>query len=168
MKRRRKKKNSLVDSNFDLQITALIDTLVILLIFMLKSTSMQSLEIETEADLVIPMVNDGKSTASAESRLSINSDGLFWNGEQFIVTENFRSIRGDQKATSTQWKDFSIAVSTSANSEKEKYEAAGKKFVGKIYIEADRDTPYTLLDRALKVAHQHGYMDIRFVGARYN
>lgn len=155
------------ETNFELQITALIDTLVIILIFMLKTTAMESLEMPQEKNLTIPMVNDGVSTsATREARLSINGEGVFWNGSQIVFTENFQTITKEARIGGSQWSQLSAAIQEAA---KTAAAATGDaKFEGKLLLEADRNTPYPLLDQALKVARQHGYKDIRFVGARYN
>lgn len=154
-------------SNFELQITALIDTLVILLIFMLKTTALESLELDQTKDLYIPMVHDGISTSTKEARLSISKEGIFWNGDQFVFTEGFRPSERDGKVANIQWKQFSDAIAESAKAKREA-DTSGEEFKGKLYLEADKNTPFPVLDRALKAARQNGFVDIRFVGARYN
>lgn len=152
------------ETNFELQITALIDTLVIILIFMLKTTAMESLEVEQQKNLVIPMVNDGISqSADKEARLSISGDGLFWNGQQMVHTENFQAVTPGAKAGGQEWSQFSTVIQQTAEQQKSE-----NRFGGKLLLEADRNTPYPLLDQALKLARQQGFKDIRFVGARYN
>ena len=165
--KRKFRKSEHEETNFELQITALIDTLVIILIFMLKTTAMESLEIEQQKNLTIPMVNDGVSTAvTKEARLSISGEGVFWNGSQIVFTENFQTITKEARNGGSQWNQLSAAIQEAAQTAAT---AAGvAKFEGKLLLEADRNTPYPLLDQALKVARQHGYKDIRFVGARYN
>ena len=61
------------ESNFELQITALVDTLVIILIFMLKSVATDSLELETSKGITVPMVVNGM-TAGKGSRLDISAE----------------------------------------------------------------------------------------------
>lgn len=152
------------ETNFELQITALIDTLVIILIFMLKTTAMESLEADQQKNLVVPMVNDGVSqSADREARLSISGDGLFWNGQQMIRTENFQPSGPEARQGGEQWSAFTAVIEKTAEQQK-----AENRFAGKLLLEADRNTPYPLLDHALKLARQHGFKDIRFVGARYN
>ncbi len=160
------RKTSHEQSNFELQITALIDTLVILLIFMLKTTAMESLELDQTKDLYIPMVHDGISTSTKEAKLSISKDGIFWNDDQFVFTEGFRPSESDGKVSKIQWQQFSAAIAETAKVKKE--ESEKPEFKGKLYLEADKNTPFPMLDRALKTARQHGFSDIRFVGARYN
>ncbi len=168
-KRKKFRKTDHEQSNFELQITALIDTLVILLIFMLKTTALESLELNQTKDLYIPMVHDGISTSSKEAHLSISKDGVFWNGDQFVFTEKFQPTENNSRVTSTQWTQFSQAIAQSAKEKQEQEQAAAEEeFKGRLYLEADKNTPFPMLDRALKVARRHGFKDIRFVGARYN
>lgn len=162
--KRKFRKSEHEETNFELQITALIDTLVIILIFMLKTTAMESLETDTQKDLRIPMVHDGQmDNATKHARLSINPSGLFWNGTQLVHTDQFQATVPAAKLGGTQWTQLASVIAETASAQK-----AENKFEGKLLLEADRDTPYPLLDQALKVARQHGFKDIRFVGARYN
>lgn len=154
------------ETNFELQITALIDTLVIILIFMLKTTAMESLEIEQQKNLNIPMVNDGVNQAGKEAKLSINAEGVYWNGNQIVTTENFHYVSKDAQIGGAEWTRLSNTIEEAAKAAQGAEGA--EKFEGKLLLEADRNTPYPLLDQALKIARQHGYKDIRFVGARYN
>ena len=165
--RRKFRKSEHEEANLELQCTVLIDTLVIILIFMLKTTAMESLEIEQQKDLKIPMVHDGitENSSSKNAKLSINGEGIYWNGAQIVTTENFQTITQESKVGGSQWNQLSAVIQEAA---KTSTQGDDKKTAGKLLLEADRNTPYPLLDQALKVARQHGYKDILFVGARYN
>lgn len=148
------------ESNFELQITALIDTLVIILIFMLKSVSTDSLEIEQGKGITIPTVTSGITTGKG-SRLEISPDGVTWNGQKYLEYAAFDI----KKPTNGQdgWKALDTAISATVAQEK-----TDKSFDGKLLLQADSKTPFPVLQEVLRVAKSHGYKDIRFVGAVVN
>lgn len=152
------KKSKPLESNFELQITALVDTLVIILIFLLKSMATDSLDMDAGKNLKIPSVNGGISTG-AGSRLQITTDAVSWNGQKIISLENFSKAKNGAE----EWRLLSTAMNASAQQEKEK-----KEFSGKLFLQADKNAPYSLVQEALSFAKAQGYKDIRFVGAKYN
>jgi biopolymer transport protein ExbD len=143
-----------LEANFELQITALVDTLVIILIFMLKSVSIESLEIDLGKNIAIPTVNGGVHVGSG-GRLNIATDGVTWNDNQIFSYQGF-------KAASADWNKLGNAMGETVEREKKE-----KKFDGTVLLQADKNTPYPLVQQALRVAKTHGYKDIRFVGAKY-
>lgn len=148
------------ESNFELQITALVDTLVIILIFMLKSVATDSLELETSKGITVPMVVNGM-TAGKGSRLDISAEGVSWNGQTYLQTQAFdvkKPLNGQDG-----WKALDTAIAASVAQEK-----ADQTFDGKLLLQADKKTPFPALQEVLRVAKGHGYKDIRFVGAKYN
>lgn len=148
------------ESNFELQITALVDTLVIILIFMLKSVATDSLELETSKGITVPMVVNGM-TAAKGSRLDISAEGVSWNGQTYLQTQGFdvkKPLNGQDG-----WKALDTAIAASVAQEK-----ADQTFDGKLLLQADKKTPFPVLQEVLRVAKGHGYKDIRFVGAKYN
>jgi biopolymer transport protein ExbD len=154
------KKRKHLESNFELQITALVDTLVIILIFMLKSVATDSLELETSKGITVPMVVNGM-TAGKGGRLDISAEGVSWNGQKYLETEGFdvkKPINGPDA-----WKALDTAIAASVAQEK-----ADENFEGKLLLQADKKTPFPVLQEVLRVAKSHGYKDIRFVGAKYN
>lgn len=156
-KRRQIKKTSHHETNFELQLTALIDTLVILLLFMLKTVSMDSLEIQQAGDLKLPEVTDGVMHGTGPI-LSINAAGIRWNGQEYLIMTDFKSSNASES-----WKALKNAIIETAKIEKDE-----NKFNGKVFLEADKKTPFTVLSQALQIARTHGYKDVQFVGARFN
>jgi len=154
------KKSRHQESAFELQITALIDTLVIILIFLLKSMATDTLEVEQGKHMTLPMVFNGMSTGKG-SRLDITAEGVSWNGQQYVKTQGFdvkKPVNGDDG-----WKALNTAIDASV-----KQEQADKTFDGKLLLQADKKTPFPALQEVLRVAKAHGYKDIRFVAAKYN
>lgn len=156
------KKSHHAESNFELQITALIDTLVIILIFLLKSVSIETLEVEQAKGISIPSVNQGV-TAGKGAKLSIGPEGISWNGTKFVNLNNY--VPEDQASAygGANWNSLAAAIETTAKQEKD-----GNTFSGALFVEADKNANFQILSQSLKSAKQRGYRDIRFVGARYN
>ena len=154
------KKKRHLDSSFELQITALIDTLVIILIFLLKSIATDTLELEQGKGIALPMVMNGMTTAEG-SRLEISAESVSWNGQSYLQMKDFDSRKPLNGADG--WKALEMAITSTVIQEK-----ADNKFDGKLFLQADKKTPFPVLQEVLKVAKAHGYKDIRFVGAKYN
>lgn len=148
------------ESNFELQITALIDTLVIILLFLLKSISSESLELETSKGITMPSVSNGIS-AGKGSRLDISATGVSWNGQTYLETQGFDVKKPVNGADG--WKALDTAISATVAQEK-----AANTFDGKLMLQADKKTPFPVLQEVLRVAKGHGYKDIRFVAAKLN
>lgn len=148
------------ESNFELQITALIDTLVIILLFLLKSISSESLELEQSKGITMPMVQNGISTGVG-SRLDISAEGVSWNGQTYVQTKDFDVKKPVNGADG--WKALDVAINATVNQEKTE-----NKFDGKLMLQADKKTPFPVLQEVLRVAKSHGYKDIRFVAAKIN
>lgn len=154
------KKSRYLESNFELQITALIDTLVIILIFMLKSVATDSLEIEQGKGILIPSVLNGISTAKG-SRLDISDHAVSWNGQEYVKMQAFdfnNPLNGKDGIAS-----LNAAIEATAAAEKKE-----NTFDGKLFLQADKSAPFLALQEVLKIAKAHGYKDIRFVGAKIN
>lgn len=151
-----------MESNFELQITALIDTLVIILIFLLKSISVDTLEMDTAKKLATPMVNGGVSTGKG-AYLSLSQEAISWNKVNIVAYDNFAAKDKENQIGGKNWQELSAAIAQTAKDQK----AAGE-FDGKIFLQADKKTPYPILLQTLKLAKDNGYKDIRFVGAKLN
>ena len=154
------KRKAHAESAFELQITALIDTLVIILIFLLKSIATDTLDIEQSKGITMPMVFNGM-TAGAGNRVDISAEAVSWNGQKFIEMKAFDIKKPLNGADG--WKGLETAMSASAEKDKEDKENGGK-----LLVQADKHTPFPVIQEVLKVAKSHGYKDIRFVGAKYN
>ena len=148
--------------NFELQITALIDTLVILVIFMLKTSSMESLETSMTEGTVLPNVFDGRTTGKGP-KLIVNARGVQWNQTPYIILEQFSAREPASSPGGSQWQALATAIEATAKSEKDT-----NAFEGKFFLEADQNTPFPLLNRVLQIAKQYGYKDVQFIGVKYN
>lgn len=154
------RKSRHAESNFELQITALIDTFVILLIFLLKSIATESLELEQSKGITMPAVTGGMSTGKG-SRLDISAEGVSWNGQTYLQTQGFDVKKPVNGADG--WQALNTAMAATVAQEK-----TDNAFDGKLLLQADKQTPFPVLQEVLRTAKSHGYKDIRFVAAKYN
>ena len=165
MKIFKRKRKPQEDGHFDIQITALIDTLIILVIFLLKTTSVEILEMERESEINLPVVAEGnKKNINSNLKLSINQNGVFWNGEKVVGANGFKLIGAVEK----DWLLLSSKMKASATKVEGIAKKESKKFDGDFFLEADKETPYPLLNRALTTAKKNGLKNIKFVGIRYH
>src|ERR1700758_880523 len=123
------KKHRHNESNFELQITALIDTLVIILIFLLKSMATDSLEVEQGKGMTLPMVFNGM-TAGAGSRIDITAAGVSWNGQVLVQTKDW-DVKNPVNGADG-WKALNAAIAATVEKEQ-----ADKTFDGKLLLQAD-------------------------------
>lgn len=154
------KKRVHLESNFELQITALVDTLVILLIFLLKSIATDTIEIEQAKGITMPSVFNGL-TDTKGSRIDISANAVSWNGQEYLQLKDF-----DIKAPvngKDGWQALNTAIEATVKQEK-----AENTFDGKLLFQADKSTPFPVLQEVLKTAKSYGYKDIKFVAAKYN
>lgn len=154
------KRKSHSESNFELQITALIDTLVIILIFLLKSLAVDTLDMDSSKGLNIVSVNDGVSTGKG-NHLEISQVAVSWNGAPIVEYQNFDLKNAKNGADG--WKSLNNLMAETVQKEKD-----SGSFDGKIFLQADKNTPLASLREVLQVAKAHGYKDIKFVGAKLN
>jgi biopolymer transport protein ExbD len=150
------------ETNFELQITALIDTLVIILIFLLKTISMESLEASAAKGLTAPTVSNGYTTGEG-SRLVISREIIQWNSKDCLKTTDV--IGKDLRAAQGEWSKLASAIK---QSQKETKDETSKEKAAKLFLQADRSIPFYVIQNAIHVARQYGFKDIQFIGAKYN
>lgn len=154
------KKRSHAESNFELQITALVDTLVIILIFLLKSIATDTIEIEQSKGIIMPSVFNGL-TDTKGSKMAVSATAVSWNGQEYLQLKDF-DIKSPLNGKNG-WNALNTAIEATVKQEK-----AENTFNGKLLLQADKATPYPVLQEVLKTAKSYGYKDIKFVAAKYN
>ena len=146
-------------SDNDLDITSLLDVLVILLVFLLKSYNASDLKVNLAKDLTLP---DSKSEdlAPFASVLQINSKKEVFLGSKSIGTlgedNNLSFIR---EALYTELKK---------TKESDRKKSESKKSVITLNILLDQELPYRILKNLMDTAATVGYQQFKFlVRARY-
>jgi biopolymer transport protein ExbD len=152
-----RRKRRTIRSGFDLQLTSMLDVLVIILIFLLKNYNVSMNQINTPKDLQLPV-----STSQ-----NIPTDTI-------LVTVTLDSLSvGQTVLTSTELDEEGRRIAplfTTLTQAREKAEAllADKKslFDGIIAIQADKKVPYDKVRKVMYTASSAGFKVFRFLAAQ--
>lgn len=153
------------DQDFYLQITSLIDTLVIILVFMLMTIGSGSVNLEVAKDVRLPW-----STAGAELvqglKLVARADSISLEDEPIVPLEN-----GVVAASATAEANRKIVplfqrMQRKASESKRAALASGVKFEGKVLLQADKSIPLKTIKQVLYTAARAGYNDFKFAVIR--
>lgn len=153
-----------VPSSFKIQITSMVDMFVILLVFLLKSYSTSPVVIAPSRELSLPA-----STSPADPvdvvKLVVSKTGIFLEDRKIVDFADGSQI---------QTKDLDAADSHFIRTLYTELDAKAKlvrdiasvndkvEFDGKILVQADRDLPYSLVQKVLYTSMLTGYADVKF------
>lgn len=147
--------------DFYLQITSLIDTLVIILVFMLMSVGAGSVNLEMASNIKLPWAHNGAELAQGV-KLVAKMDGIYIDQEK-IVPLNNGVVPGDavseggKKIVGLFQRLAKLGAESRAAAEKSKV-----KFEGKILMQADKDVPLKTVKQVLYSSARAGYNDFKF------
>lgn len=150
----RSNKRRLKTNSNELDITSLLDVLVILLVFLLKSYNPSDLKVELAKDLTLP-TSKSKDLAPFASILQINSKNEVFIGAKSIgKIENKNDLNFIGEALAEELKKVSS-------------EQVQKKIIT-LNILLDQELPYLILKNLMDTAGTVGYQKFKFlVRARY-
>lgn len=164
----------LKNQNFSLQLTSLMDVLIIIVIFLLKSYGISSMGIVQTSNLQLP-VSKAPETFGEGMALVIAKDKMTLDNEQVLLFD------GDPKESKFRLPENALDTSTAERGilplydallkKKQDYEtlasrsqdpqAALKKWTGEILVQADKEAPYELVRRVMFTAGMAGYKVFR-------
>ncbi len=150
-KKKRKRLKSIIPS---LNLTALMDIFTIILLFLLKSYSVESEVLVPNPAIKLP-VSTSIEAPTMRLVLQVSKDAIVVDGE--YVTTVADALKGE---------DLLIKPLFDAlNNNTEKIEFIAKnnpsiKFTGEVMIQGDKDIPFVLLERAMFTCGQAGYDNI--------
>lgn len=156
-----------------LQLTSLMDVLMIMVVFLLKSYGISSMNISQTDKLHLPVsrapetFGEGLALIVAQDRILVDSDEVLRfenNGDdkKFILPEgsvnanDSRGILPLYDALKKKKDDFELLASRAPDPE-----AALKQWKGEVMIQADKEVPYELLRRVMYTAGALGYQVFR-------
>lgn len=150
------------DTGFTLQLTAMVDMFTIMIVFLLKSYDTSSLEVKNVDNLRLP----ASVTANMPEEsllLLISQKGIFINDKKVAVIDK-GAISKDSISKNDE--DYIEPLFEELNVEAKKIEEIAKKnpnikFEGKIFMQADKGLPYSVLRKVLYTATMAGYGDLR-------
>lgn len=147
---------------FKIQITSMVDMFVILLVFLLKSYSTSPVQISPNKDLTLP-----ESTAQVDPedvvKLVVSKNGIFLEDHKVMELSFGKVLPEDVDKTDGQ---FLKKLFDELDSQAKKTRGIAAvndtvEFDGKILMQADRDLPYSLLQKVLYTSMLAGYSDMK-------
>ncbi len=150
-------------SGFKIQITSMVDMFIILLVFLLKSYSTSPVNITPNKLLRLPA-----STSSIDPidtlKLIVSKQGVFVGGKQVAAINN-----GQIAASDIDPRDPSFIRSLYNELDKKADQVKNLakvnntvNFNGRIFMEVDKDLPYSTLQKVLYTAMLVGYANVKF------
>ncbi len=172
--KRRSSSRRLRNKAFALQLTSLMDALMIIVVFLLKSYGISSMNIAQDAQLQLPVsrapeaFGEGLTLMVARDRIVVDGQPVVQftgNPEErtFQLPEgtvenggNERGILPLFEALQKKKADFELLASRSPDPT-----SALKQWKGEIMVQADKGVPYEILRRVMFTAGRAGYQKFR-------
>jgi biopolymer transport protein ExbD len=158
--------NKRTASTFKVQITSMVDMFVIILVFLLKSYSTSPVEITQNEDIRLPASSSYEDPVDVV-KMAVTKKGIFVEDQKIVDLEN-----GDVLAEARDPKDpqFIMALFKALDEQAQKTKDIAKQnetveFDGKILMQADRDLPYSLLQKVMYTSMLAGYADMKLAVA---
>ncbi|PIU00013.1 MAG: hypothetical protein COT74_06585 [Bdellovibrionales bacterium CG10_big_fil_rev_8_21_14_0_10_45_34] len=155
------------EATFVLQITAMVDMLMIILVFLIKSYSTNPYEITPTDSLKLPA---STSTLEPEEylKLVVSKEGVFVEDEKIV---DIFDLRLDQKSIDTNDTEFVRPLFEALDKHAEKGRSIATvneafEFEGKVVVQADRDLPYSLLKKIMYTSTLAGYANVKLAVLR--
>lgn len=147
---------------FKIQITSMVDMFVILLVFLLKSFSTSAVQVTPSKDLNLP-VSEATTDPIDVLKMVVSKQGVFVEDQRVLeftagdvtpkdIDQNdaqfIRPLYEALDKTAQKTRDIAAVNET-------------VEFDGKIFIQADKDLPYSVLQKVFYTMSMAGYADIK-------
>ena len=137
----------------DLNLTPMIDTLIVLLIFLVKSYSVEPSYLTPTQNIELSKTSS-KDVAPDKPALIVGKDGIMLNGNILLPFKNGIPQR-----------DFSKdAFIPELKDSLERLKSADTNFSGTLILQADKSVPFHVIKPILRTAGVSGFFDIKFAG----
>ncbi len=145
-----------------LNLTPMIDLLTILLVFLIKSYSVNPYFLTPTQN--IKLANTVSETVAPDKAvLIIGQDGIMIEGK-VVVPFNNQKVE-DVRLGTKEISDLKLALENLANKTKFIAEKNSQvQFTGTLILQADKDLPFEVMKPILKTAGVVGFNDIKFAG----
>lgn len=147
---KRSKKNNQASGDISLNITAMADIFVVLLVFLLKSYAGGALAVNTTTQLELPAAKNTGEIVEA-LQVEISAKHVVVDGEAVVDLEDFRFPAGDVLNVGLSKKLFETLKARKETRTDEK----------QMIVLADKETPYAALKVVLTSAAGTGYSDYK-------
>ncbi len=157
------------NSAYELQLTAMVDMMTIILIFLLNSYSTSAIQLTPADRLALPVSFSASSPLEA-LKMVVAKHGIYVDDERIVEMNE-----GVLSAKDTDAKDpqFIRALFTALDKAAQKTKDIATKnedmkFDGKIIVQVDKAVNYKVLKKALYTAAIAGYNDAKFAAITAN
>lgn len=152
------------EQDFYLQITSMIDTLVIILVFMLMTLGSDNVAFEPASGITLPWSTQGSELAQG-LKLIAKPDGVYLDQEKIAPLEG--GITNKAIMAEAGRKIVPLFQKLAALAQESKKAAGTKvKFEGKILFQADKNIPLKTIKQILYTSARAGYNDFKFAVVR--
>lgn len=153
------------EQDFYLQITSLIDTLVIILVFMLMTIGSGSINLEVAPGVRLPSSINGAEVSQGVKVVAKN-DGIYVDSEKIVTLENAITKSADISEKDKKINGLFIKLSKLSEESKAAAKNSNIKFEGRILLQADKSIPLKTIKQILYTAARAGYNDFKFAVLR--
>lgn len=158
---------------FALQLTSMMDVLIIIVIFLLKNYGLSIMQVPQEDKLQLPvskseeLFGEGIVLMIAQDQIMVDSEPVLqfegdYKEKQFKLPEGAMDSGGEGRL---------LAVYDVLKRKRDEFEAlaarapdpaeAAKKWTGELLVQADKDVPYEMIRRVMFTAGMAGYKQFR-------
>lgn len=175
---RLRRKNKQRSMAFKLQLTSLMDILIILVVFLLKSYALSDMSVVREDKIEVP-VTSAKAVFGEGWHLIVSREKIIFDNEEVLTFigdpeerkfELPEEVQNDPKRqeyglrplydalykAKEDWETLKLRAGDVAKEDE-------KKWKGELLVQADRDAPYDLLRKVMFTAGMAGYKKFRLV-----
>ncbi|MCX7958248.1 MAG: biopolymer transporter ExbD [Deltaproteobacteria bacterium] len=163
---RKKKKSRLEEHEYPLNITAMMDMMTIILVYLLKSYSSDPTNITPQGDLSMPF-STTRLKPEAAVPLAISKNSILVNDKEVCKINNFKVDPNCKEGKSEE--QYMIQTLYSAlDAERQKQEEiaaynSSQQFKGLVLIMGDKDIPFRIVSEVLYTAGQAQFGNFKFV-----
>jgi biopolymer transport protein ExbD len=156
--KRRRNKNG----PFEIDITSLLDILVILLVFLLRSYNSSGITMTIPKGIELPR-SESQSINNAGVMIQVSKDKIWVDSETILETQNLPAVVYDQGGRRIV-PLFNILVKRKEEIKKIAAQAAGaQKFSGVANLIIDKSLKYSYMKKIMYTAAEAGFKEFKFV-----
>lgn len=149
-------------SSFKIQITSMVDMFVIILVFLIKSYSTSPINVAPTKDMTLP-ISTVESDPVDVVKLMVSKSGIFLEQKKVMDLENGTPMKQDLDSNDPL---FLSALFKELDGKAKLAKDISKvndtlEFDGKILMQADKDLPYSLLQKVMYTSMLAGYSDVK-------
>ena len=147
----------------DLDITSLLDILVILLVFLLKNYSSSGQVINVPKNITLP-ISESQMISSSGTIVQVSTNSLWVDNKEIITYSKSKSIKSAMDRSRGIIPLYSNLRKKKAEIERlAKLAPKAKRFSGKINLLVDKSIKYSFLQKIMHTCAKAGFSKFKFV-----